>query len=87
MDQPIPTTLSEWMTRQEVAEFTKFSLEKIRLYTKTGDFKAYKLPGSRQVRYKRHEVIEAFVPCIHPQTNGMNEYRSLNQNNSTSKIK
>lgn len=53
----------EWMTRQEVADFTKFSLEKIRLYTKTGDFKAYKLPGSRQVRYKRSDVMEAFIPC------------------------
>lgn len=64
MNQQHTLQHDEWMTRQEVAEFTKFSLEKVRLYTKSGDFKAYKLPGSRQVRYKRNEVIEAFQPCL-----------------------
>lgn len=62
MNQRNTTTTDEWLTRQEVADYTKFSLEKIRLYTKSGDFKAYKLPGSRQVRYKRSEVMHAFIP-------------------------
>ena len=57
----IPLELPERPTRQQVAKHLNVSLVTLNKWSKAGILQSYKIGESNQVRYKREEVVKAFI--------------------------
>lgn len=54
--------LRRWLSQQEAAEYLGVTDRTMRNYTRTGAVRGRRLPGSRLIRYDRHEIDRALRP-------------------------